>query len=314
MRLRHAWLTATTGLLLFVSTLAGQQQASEVKLPRLGDHTFVVNDLVDDPFIKWFVRSSVGLGSVSNLDVPVPVIGGDTITGFKGNLRFAELEFEYQHAVKDWIAARFAFQVAGRLGTGEQTVLASGVTAASGFELGWLFKLLRSERAMLSGSLNINNGDVTAINVLRFVEGIINDEPASLVRTTPSLRGGGGLSFAYGLSPLLGFTVYGEAGYGETIDRNAGSDWYYDAGGGVSLNLQDRTAVPLGVSLGFRARSLPVSGEVDGDVASVLLRLAYTGRDDFIISLDLNYGDLPTTGIRDNARLSAVRLSLRYYF
>ena len=314
MSIRLTWLPTTVGLLLVATPAAAQQAATEVKLPRLGNHTFVVNDLVDDPFIKTYVRNSVGLGTLSDFDVPLAVIDGDTIIGFKGDLLFALLEFEYQHAVKDWIAAHGAFRLAGRLGTGVQSLLASGVTAANEFQLGWLIKLLRSERAMLSGSLNINNGDVTAINVLRFVEDIIDDQPASLIRTTPSLRGGGGLRFAYGLSPLFGFTVFGELGYGESVDRNAASDWYYKAGGGLSLNLNGRTSVPLGFSVGFRGESLPVAADIDNDIVELLFRIAYTGREDFSISIDVNYGDLPATGLRGNPRLATLRLNLRYYF
>jgi hypothetical protein len=301
-------------LLLIAPAAEGQQAASEVKLPRLGGHTFVVNDLVDDPFIKTFVRNSVGLGTISNYDVPLAVIDEDTIIGFKGDLLFAVLEFEYQHAIKDWIAARGAFGIAGRLGTGVQSLLASGVTAAHEFELGWLIKLLRSERAMLSGSLSINNGDVTTVSILRFVEDIIDDQPASLIRTTPSLRGGGGLRFAYGLSPLFGFTVFGDLGFGESIDRVASSEWYYRAGGGLSLNLNDCTAIPLGFSIGFRGESLPGASEIDSDIAQVLFRIAYTGRNDFSISIDINYGDLPAIGLREEARLATMRLNLRYYF
>lgn len=314
MRIRLTWLAPTAALLLTTLAAEAQQATSEVKLPQLGRHTFVVNDLVDDPFIKTYVRNSVGIGNVSDFEVPLAVIDDDTITGFTGDLLFATLEFEYQHAVKDWIAARGSFRLAGRLGTGVQSLLASGVTAANEFELGWLIKLLRSDRAMLSGSLNINNGDVTAINVLRFVENIIDDQPASLIRTTPSLRGGGGLRFAYGLSPLFGFTLFGDLGYGESADQRAASDWYYKAGGGLSLNLNGRTSIPLGFSVGLRGESLPVSSDVDNDIFEVLFRMAYTGRDDFSLSVDINYGDLPFTGLREGGRLGTVRLNMRYYF
>jgi len=315
MRSQPAILTAVAALLLIAYPAAGQPASStQTKLPQFGAHTFVVNDLVDDPFIKTYVRNSVGLGNVSDLEVPLAIIEGDTIVGFKGDLLYALFEFEYQHAVKDWIAVRGAFNLVGRLGTGVQSLLASGVTAEAGFELGWLIKLVRTDRAMLSGSFNIRNGDVTTINVLRFVEDIINGQPPSLIRTTPSLCGGGGVRYAYGLSALVGFTVYGELGYGESIDQRAASDWYYRAGGAASLNLNSVTPVPIGFSIGLRGESLPASDEIDDDIVEILLRLAYTGSDDFNVGVDANYGDLPATGLGRNARLRTVRLNLRYYF
>ena len=152
------------------------------------------------------------------------------------------------------------------------------------------------------------------MSVLRFVEDIIDHQQPSLVRTTPSLRGGGGFRYAYGLSALVGFTVYGELGYGESIDQRAASDWYYRAGGAASFNLNGVTSVPIGFSIGFRGESLPASDEIDDDIVEFLLRLAYTGSDDFNVGVDANYGDLPATGLGKNARLGTVRLNMRYYF
>ena len=74
------------------------------------------------------------------------------------------------------------------------------------------------------------------------------------------------------------------------------------------------TAIPLGFSIGFRGESVPVSSDIDNDIAEVLFRIAYTGRNDFSVSLDINYGDLPATGLREDAQLGTVRLNLRYYF
>ncbi len=304
-------------LLLLVESVDGQQaEIQSVKLPRLGGHTFVVHDLVGDPFIKTYVRTSVGIGQVTDFEVPLGIVDNDTILGFKGDLVLAILEFEYQQAVKDWIAARGSVRLAGRLGTGVQSLLASGVTATTEFELGWLFKLFQSERIMLSGSLSINNGDVVAINVLQFVEQVIDGERAVLVQTTPSLHGGGGFRFAYGVNDLFGFYVLADVGYGESVDRQAASGWFYDAGGIASLNIAGRTSVPLGLGIGFRIVSVPVTSDLDNDVTEFLLRMAYTGTDDFSISLDLNYGDVPVIGLDPGpgTALATARLNMRYYF
>jgi hypothetical protein len=320
---RYRWncplptLWAVVALLLIAESMDAQQaKPPPVKLPQLGDHTFIVNELVGDPFIKTYVRTSLGVGKVTDFEVPLAIIEGDTILGFKGDLLLAILEFEYQQAVKDWIASWGSVRLAGRLGTGVQSLLASGVTANVEFELGWLFKLYKSERAMLSGSLSINNGDVTGINVLQFVEDVIRGEEALLVQTTPSLHGGGGLRFAYGVSDLLGFYLIANLGYGESVDRQAASGWFVDTGGIASINIANRTSVPLGWGIGFRTASVPVTTDLDNDVTEALVRMAYTGTDDFSISLDLNYGDVPVIGLDPGpgTALATVRLNMRYYF
>ena len=63
-----------------------------------------------------------------------------------------------------------------------------------------------------------------------------------------------------------------------------------------------------------RLREKESTSDIDNDIAEVLFRIAYTGSDDFSISIDINYGDLPTTGLREDARLGTMRLNLRYYF
>ncbi len=323
MTTRFVWLKGTlcTGTLALLLTVllaqpasAQQSDGSAVRLPQLGHHVFVVSDLVKDPFVKTYVRNSVGIGTVTGYDVPLGIIEGDSIVGIAGDLLYAILEFEYQHKVKDWIAVHGGVRLTGRLGTGVQSLLASGITASSEFELGWLIKLLRSERAMLSGVLNLNNGQITAISLLGFIDDLLAGDQASLVQTTPSLRGSGGFRFAYGVSQLFGFNLSGDVGYGESIDSKAGSAWYYRTGGYASFNFRESTAIPLGVAVGGRIESLPASDNIDDDVAEVLLRIAYTGTDNFSVSMDINYGDLISSTQFEGAGVGTVRFNLRYYF
>ncbi len=290
-------------------------QASEFKRPLLGGHAFLPNNLVPDPFIKTFIRNSVGLGQAVDLEIPLPLIDGDTIVGLKGDLLFAILDFEYQHAVKDWLAVRGEVGVVGRLGTDLGALFASGVTAATGFNLGWLIRLFESERTLLSGSLQLSSNNFTTINISRFVEDIIQGRPASLVGNTPIARGGGSLRFAWGQSQFFGLTAQAAGGYGESVERTADDQLYVDFGGTLDFDLLAISPVPIGVLLGFKLATFPEAGDdVKDDTRTVLLRIAYNGRSDFIIGLDVRSQQFESRTLNQTINFGSFGISLRYYF
>ena len=112
----------------------------------------------------------------------------------------------------------------------------------------------------------------------RWVDQIINGNTADLVLTTPSLRAGAGLSYAWVLNDLIGFLFEGNATYGEEPTRQ-GDQFFFSGTAAMSLNMSPRTNVPLGVAVTFRADSHPsVNGAQSEGREAVGLRFSYTGR------------------------------------
>jgi len=317
-------------LMLMIASLAAQEaspgnnqprEAGQVadRMPKLQEHVFVPSDFIKDPFIKTYIRNSLGLASSMNYDFPAITIGNREVTGVQGGLMFTLLDFEYQHAVKEWLAVGGKVQVLGRFGTETPSLLAQGITAGYGFELHWLFKLWQNEKMMLSGSLNLWNNSFTGINLHDFISRIIEDgglEPDNkLVRNTPSVRGGGGLRYAYGLSDLAGLKLYFESGYGESILRRAESQWFCEFGGALSLNIKNRTNVPLGFLLGYQQNSFPLLGDgVSDDIRNIVLRVSYTGARDFSIGLEGFYQITKPEGFEESIKSTGTLISMRYYF
>ncbi len=288
---------------------------AESRRPRLAGHAFTPNDLVPDPFIKTFIRNSVGVGSAVDVVVPVAVIDGDTLIGFEGDVMFALLEFEYQHAVRDWMAARGRLTVQGRLGTNVGALLASGITAAAGFEFGWLVRLFETDRTLLSADVKLANNSFTFINLSDFVRDITQGQPPQLVRNTPSIRGGGGLRFAWGVSPLFGLTAAAATGYGESVERNSEDQWYYEVGTTLDFDLLAVSAVPLGVVLGYKHDSFPEEGDdVTDDVDQGLVRVAYNGRSNFVVALDFTGERFRSKNLNQIVNFRSIAINLRYYF
>jgi hypothetical protein len=296
-------------------TSGGGDRTDDFRRPRLARHAFTPNTLVPDPFIKTFIRNTVAIGSAANIEIPVAVIDGDTIIGFEGDVMLAMLGFEYQGAVRDWLAARGKVAVLGRLGTNVGALLASGITASTGFEFGWLARLFQSDRTLLSADLKLSSNNFTFINVTDFVEDIIDGRSAELVRSTPSVRGGGGLRFAWGVSPLFGLTAAAETGYGESVERGSENQWYFELGTTLDFDLMAVSRVPLGIVLGYEHSTFPEGGDdISDDIDHGLLRVAYTGRSDFVVALDVAVERFNSKQLNQWVNFSSIAINLRYYF
>lgn len=308
--------------LLFAALLgavpsAGAQETEETawKAPRIGGHTFSPSSAIPDALVRSYIRNELGIAQTHELEIPLAVIDGDTIRGERGKLLFAVLDLEYQQTIKDWIAVRGQFKVVGRLGTSTSALLSTGVSASTGFRLGWLIRLLEMERGYLSASFDVSNSDFTTINILDFVGDVIEGEDAELVRKTPSLRAGGGLRYTHAFSPLFGVKAFGETGYGESVDRESDDEWYFKFGGSLDFDLAGAGWLPIGLAAGYMQDSFPEGGADIVDVTRAFhFRVGYTGRRDFALGLNYMFQTFPTKNTDRNIKSSGLTLDLRYYF
>jgi hypothetical protein len=221
---------------------------------------------------------------------------------------------DLEWAVRDWMGVWINASVLGRLGTDTGTLLTEGVTLITGFELGWLFRLVRTERTQLSGTAQIWSDDFTIVNLADWAEGIIGGSQVPLVRKAPVVRTGGGLRFAWAMTEWLGGLASGEMGYGESAEVDPSSDWFTSLSAGLSIDLDPVWNAPVGFGLAYRFDSFPREGGDPSRAAQGgLFRVTYTGRDDFIVSLDTSGW---RSGLSDGSDVNVGQtgLSLRYYF
>lgn len=304
-----------------IADLAAQGSASNPDRlrPVLGAHRFVPNEITRDPFSRTYVRNALGVGRALDIEFlpSLEIEGGDTIPGLSGDLLLALLDFEYQHGVKDWMAVWGRVNLVGRLGADVGALLSEGATIMSGFELGWLLRLLETDHVALSGTLNVWKNSFTGVNVADWVAGIINAEPVPLARNVPSLQAGGGLRFAWAVSRLLGITAGSDLGFGEHVTTRKSNEVVFRIAGAVDLDLRSRTSVPLGFVLGLEGNNSPHEGnDVTDRVGRGFVRVAYTGREDFVIAVtyhlsQLHYAANRTTGL---VHVGSILLNMRYYF
>ena len=94
--------------------------------PVLGGHRFIWNPFTRSPYPRTMVRSHTGGGKFTNVEfVPAFELGEDiTVEAVKGDLLFAELEFEYMHQIQPWLGMWGNVGALARLGTDTGALLA----------------------------------------------------------------------------------------------------------------------------------------------------------------------------------------------
>lgn len=301
---------------LFALLLCTPAWAQEPTRPSLGGHVFVSTDLVPDALVRTYVRNSIGYTKTAEFDYPPVVLGGDTLIALDGSLAYAVLGMEYQHAVRDWIAVRFGLGMRTRLGTQLSSLINEGMNVTSGLEFGWLVRLRQTERTALSGSLDVTRQTLTLIDLRQFVEDVIDGVPEpALIDDVPTVRSSAGLRFAWAASRPVGVTLLLEGSYGESPRRDEADSWEYGFGASVDFDVGAASDVPIGLALAYRETSLPALTTTDnGNVRQTLLRIAYNGKPDFLIALDV-MGVIDRENLEsDSVWSGGAAFSLRYYF
>jgi hypothetical protein len=313
---RHWSFWGLVALMVATAPAFGQDgEHGALKRPAIGGHTFLSSDVVPDPFVRTYVKQSLGMAQAVDLAFPLGVIDGDTLVLLTGDLTFAVLDFEYQHAVKDWLAVRGRFNLRSRLGTSGVSLLAEGLQVTTGFELGWVVRLLESSRVALSATADVSRRSFTVLDIPQFIDDVINDVPgATLSDNIPNVRAGGGLRFAWGVSRLIGLSANLEGGYGDAVRRGDEGDFAYSSGANIDFDFGAVTPVPLGVSVGYHQTSVLDQVDGDSDTRTLVLRLGYTGRPDFMIGVDIVGGAAGDRSLDETVKSVGLVLTTRYYF
>ena len=189
------------------------------------------------------------------------------------------------------------------------------MSATSGFELGWLIRLLETRSSYLSLSFDVRNSNFTTINLGDFVDDIIDGEDAELVRKTPSLRSGAGIRFTHAFSPLIGLVSFFETGYGESVDPTKDDEWFTRFGATVDFDLAAANWLPIGLAVGYEQDSFPEGGaDITDVVRGMLFRIGYTGRKDLNLGLNVFYSTFPTEEIESRIKTVGFNFDIRYFF
>jgi hypothetical protein len=293
----------------------GYEIYQEIREARtLGEHYFTPVQAVKSPFILTYIRTSLGVGRISNIRYPLLDVGNEQYLLLQGDLYAAQLSFEYQHAVKSWLAVYMEFGLLGRLGSNFAALMSEGVNYATSFNIGWMMEIMRREKFSLSASFGVTNGDHSFISIQNFVLEIINQTPdASLVKSNNPLFGTVGIRAAYGVNELLGLNFLSDLGYGEPIQRELGNKVFTVTGINADLNFSSMVKTPVSLSLGYTYSNYPRgNNDITYNSNIAFIQLNYIGRTNFIMGLEFKMSDETVYREKNSYWLNTLLLSMRY--
>lgn len=309
-------------ILVLINT-TGYSQDNEIEiyqeikeLRTLGGHYFSPSNTIKLPFILTHVRMSLGVGGITEIRYPLIEVGGEHYVFLQGDIFAALLSFEYQHAVKNWLAVYIKLGLIGRLGSDFGTLVQQGVTYATNFNIGWMIELYRKKKFALSTNFGVTNGDYSFISLQNFIDDILSGvQNSSIIKKNNVLSGKAGFNAAYGFNDLFGVNALAEMGYGETIQRELDNQFFNKFGINADLDFSHLIKAPLSLSLGYLYSTYPINNdEVLFNQNILFLQLNYIGRTNFVLSLDLSASKELAGRNMETLWLRASMFSMRYLF
>jgi hypothetical protein len=286
------------------------------RLPELSGLRFIPSDLVKDPFITTYFRTTTGVGSVLDYKNTIRNFDGDTLGTYDGTMTFVRLGIEYQQAANEWLAFWGQVDIDARVGTSVSSIFSQGISVVTGYSIGGMARMWHNDRMYLSGSLSYRGNSLTGISPYEWAQSIVIDSAGidndNLVSEEKSGLGYAGVHYAFAVNDWLGLTSAVSGGLGNPFgDHGKG---LFTAGVTASVDFQHITPVPLGLLLGYQYNTVPNSGDNATDISAFSFGVGYTGHRDFNINLESTSVKFKIQGAETAVNTLVTAFKIRYYF
>lgn len=306
-------------LLLLISTSTGFPQTetptTPKKVPILNGHSFPSSSNFNSSFVNTSLQADLGFGLTSTIKIPGFVIDDYEFFSFEGKILFFNTNVSYQQRFTPWLALYLTFKMSGRIGTDMSTIMADGVNTLSGGDIGWLIRIYKSEKLNLSATVNVQNLTGNFINVSKYFEDIIDNNPnPTLTKKVPAMIVGTSIRGAYAFNPTYGLQFQGDFNYGESFTTEA-SKGYFSAGVLGDIDFLPKYNTAVGLALGYGITTAPeiIMGE-KGVSNLITLKVGYTGSDEFELGIQYTYYNVNLSSVDDKPFISKILLLLKFYF
>jgi hypothetical protein len=282
-------------IFIFVNLNFSYGQADTLPSPvTLNGHKFIINSTIGSPFVNTYYRNILGAGQTVGLKLPVIMFKGRPLRELRGEMVFTNLAFVYQQELRDWMAFYGEVRLVGRLGTETGALISQGVNIATGYNVGWKFKLYRDKNMSLSSNINISKAAYTIVDLPNFIRTLIDSggitKDNKIVQSVPLVRAGAGFNYSYAFNRTFGMTTKLYVDYGESVKRDENDVFNYGYGIALDADLLPNQNVPLGFLAGFYHSSLPQFKENSSrDPNEILFQINYTGKKYLNIGAEINY-------------------------
>ncbi len=119
---------------------------------------------------------------------------------------------------------------------------------------------------------------------------------------------------AYAFNPTIGLQANLEYAYGESLERGA-TKGYFSGGILGDIDFNPKYKVPLGLAFGYSLSSNPEIVMSDGGSANLFIgKIGYTRARDFELGLQFTYYSVYLESLSDNAFVSEMILTFKFYF
>ncbi|MBK8552751.1 MAG: hypothetical protein IPL53_17470 [Ignavibacteria bacterium] len=305
---------------LTVISFSQESQSENSDHPKLGGNKFILNNFINPPFITTKLSSNLGFATSLETEVPLLRLGDSSTVKIVADITYVNGNFQFQYALKDWAAIWLDMKGIARLGTNTASIFVSGVTANTSFETGMLFKIKEFKKSLFSTSFSISNSSSTNLNIYSFIKTLLDstypNPTNNIVNNTTPLSGSMDLRAAWSPSKPWSILSFVEAGYGENVQADETSNnFFYSLGASASYNFDHKHKIPLALGLGLKISSnSPTLQYTKIATQYYMIQLAYTGKKDFLISLESNYLRIPTIYQGVAIKLSSFNFSWAYFF
>ena len=285
------------------------------KIPTLNHHRFINNQVVIDPFTKTSFRMNMGYGNSNNVSLPSFNFLDSTYSFKTGSLVYANLSFQLDARLKDWVAFYLNIGASARVGVEPRSLYTNGLNTILAIRTGWKIRLLETKKHFLSTLVGVSNYDANITDIAEFINDLVLGIPTTgLGREVNVLQTFGGLHYAYGINSVLGLQITTQYNFGDLFEEGKlGGHWNLSTA--LDINLHPKTRIPIGVSLAYGYITIPDYTAAQYNTTSVYNgKLAYTGAGSFLISIDVtSYKAAYLSGIfggRSNTEVNVVSYSL----
>jgi hypothetical protein len=312
-------LSAASGLQ--VCQAGPDSTATRAVARQVGPHRFPGAVGVPNPFLSTYVSSTTGLAMTLGMETEIYTFERppQLLATAQTDLSYLTQAFEFQQRVSSDIAIRLALAGSARLGSETAALLTEGVSVVMGWAAGATVRVSERPNFKLSGSLDVSGNSLTVVSPRTFVEDVLangfSDSTNSLAADYSNLLATAGLRAAWGHSKTIGYMLFGDAGVQEPYQESESSDFFWQAGGAVSFDMQERWRPDMGFLIGARLRSTASRNEdLGGGGWSTNLGVFYTGRPELTAGVQFLYTQLQQTKTDNKFGTLGVALFLRYDF
>ncbi len=295
------------------------QDSDTTYLPSRGNHVFTSISSVDDPFVS--TKFFLGFGIAEIVETQIPITIGEyskTIT-FEPDIFYSTGGIEFQYAVRDWAAVNIKAYGLARLGNNFLSFASEGVSAASNFSIGWLFRIAENEDLMFSGSIALQTTDMTFIDLFADSDTTITTIDTLITRQVitdyQSLTTQADLRFAYKFSDVLGVVTKLSGGFGEAYTAESRSEFQYNFGLAFSIDLRNWFRIPFGIGLGGSIISNEWRfNDAKPPVYSGNINIAFYNRNDFTLGIENFIQIIEPQQYDQTLNFLYSRIYISYYF